>query len=58
MFSPPWRDGALRPGGLDEERLAFYGLAMHLSLIAGHARLPSGTLGGDALSGSAAAGAR
>jgi fermentation-respiration switch protein FrsA (DUF1100 family) len=33
---------ALRPGGLDEERLAFYRLAMHLSLIAGPLRLLDG----------------
>jgi hypothetical protein len=33
---------ALRPAGLDEERLAFYRLAMHLSLIAGPLRLLDG----------------
>jgi Phosphotransferase enzyme family len=32
----------LRPGGLDERRLAFYRLAMHLSLIAGPLRLLDG----------------
>jgi len=33
---------ALRPGGLDERRLRFYRLAMHLSLIAGPLRLLDG----------------
>lgn len=39
-FGPHY--GRLRPGGLDEERLRFYTLALHLSLIAGPLRLLAG----------------